>query len=121
MKKIAILGYGTVGKQVYEQIKDKAEVVKILDVRMKGDLFTESIDELLNNDIDTVFECLPNIEIAYDYQRKVLEKGIDLISSNKAIVKKHYGELVGLGMIRIQSNMSQSRKIIPKVKRLRMV
>ena len=80
MKKIAILGYGTVGKQVYEQIKDKAEVVKILDVRMKGDLFTESIDELLNNDIDTVFECLPNIEIAYDYQKKVLEKGIDLIS-----------------------------------------
>ena len=44
MKKIAILGYGTVGKQVYEQIKDKAEVVKILDVRMKGDLFTEGID-----------------------------------------------------------------------------
>ena len=96
MKKIAILGYGTVGKQVYEQIKDKAEVVKILDVRMKGDLFTESIDELLNNDIDTVFECLPNIEIAYDYQKKVLEKGIDLISSNKAIVKKHYWELVKL-------------------------
>ena len=53
MKKIAILGYGTVGKEVYEQIKDKAEVVKILDVRMKGDLFTESIDELLNNGVDS--------------------------------------------------------------------
>lgn len=96
MKKIAILGYGTVGKQVYEQIKDRAEVVKVLDVRMKGDLFTDSIDELLSYDIDTVFECLPNIEVAFDYQKRVLEKGINLISSNKAIVKKHYAELVKL-------------------------
>lgn len=96
MKKIGILGYGTVGKQVYEQIKDKAEVVKILDVRMKGELFTESIDELLAYDIDTVFECLPNIEIAFEYQKKVLQKGIDLISSNKAVVKKYYEELVKL-------------------------
>lgn len=96
MKKVAILGYGVVGKQVYNQIKEKAQVQKILDVATKGDLFTSDIDELLNEDLDVVFECLPNIEAAFTYQKKVLEKGIDLISSNKAIIKKHYAELVNL-------------------------
>ena len=96
MKKVAILGYGVVGKQVYNQIKEKAEVQKILDVATQGELFTSDIDELLNEELDVVFECLPNIEVAFDYQKKVLEKGIDLISSNKALIKKHYKELVSL-------------------------
>lgn len=96
MKKVAILGYGVVGKQVYNQIKEKAQVKKILDVATKGELFTSDIDELLKEELDVVFECLPNIEVAFTYQKKVLEKGIDLISSNKAIIKKHYAELVNL-------------------------
>ena len=86
MKKVAILGYGVVGKQVYNQIKEKAQVKKILDVATKGELFTSDIDELLKEELDVVFECLPNIEVAFTYQKKVLEKGIDLISSNKAII-----------------------------------
>lgn len=92
--KVAILGYGVVGKQLYNQIKDKYEVVKILDNQNSGDLFTSSIDEIIACKPETVVECLPNIPLAYDCQMKVLEAGINLISSNKAIIQTNYRELV---------------------------
>lgn len=94
--KVAILGYGVVGKEVFKQIKDKYEVVKILDNRETGILFTSDIDEIINLKPDTVIECLPNIDVAYTYEVKVLENKINLVSSNKAIVQKHYEELVSL-------------------------
>lgn len=92
--KIAILGYGVVGKKLYELLKDRYEVVKILDNTNTGDPFTTSIDEVISAKPNTVFECLPNIPLAFDCQMKVLNAGINLISSNKAIIQSNYKELI---------------------------
>lgn len=94
--KIGLLGYGVVGKGVYEEASKNHEIVKILRRKKDGDLFTDDINDVLNSDIDVMVECLTNTPVAYEYIKKALEKGIRVVSSNKAIVAPHYDELIGL-------------------------
>lgn len=92
--KVGILGFGVVGKKLYELLKNDYEVVKILDNQNKGDLFTENIEDIIALKPDTIFECLPNIPLAFELDLKVLNAGINLISSNKAIIQTNYKTLV---------------------------
>ena len=92
--KVAILGYGTVGKKLYDLLKDKYDVTRILNDQVNDNLFTCSMDDVLKTNPDTIFECLPNIPIAFEYQMQVLNNGINLISSNKAMIQSHYKELI---------------------------
>ena len=78
--KIAILGYGVIGKGVYEIISKTydIEVVKILEKEEKFDktkieLFTNSIENIINNkEIDLVVEVLGGYDFAYNCIKKCL-------------------------------------------------
>lgn len=102
--KIAILGYGIVGKGVYDIVtKNKInfiEVAKIL--RRKGSkkdltIITDNIDEIINDDsIDTVVECLGGLEPARTYVTLAMQHGKNVVTSNKLLLATCYDELVKL-------------------------
>ena len=96
--KIGLLGYGTVGKGVYDLLLNSEHtIVKILDNKDQSiNIITKDFDEVINSDIDTIIECLPNIPVAYEYVAKALNKGINVITSNKALVANHFEELYEL-------------------------
>lgn len=113
MRKIAILGYGTVGKGVYKIIKEKFEnsenteekiiVKKVLLKENKKpqeeikDIFTYNYQEILGDkEIDTLVEVTGAMEEAHIYIKKALSMGKNIISTNKALVAKHLEEYINL-------------------------
>lgn len=113
MRKIAILGYGTVGKGVYKIIKEKFEnsenteekiiVKKILLKENKKpqeeikDIFTYNYQEILGDkEIDTIVEVTGAMEEAHNYIKKALNMKKNIISTNKALVVKHLEEYIDL-------------------------
>lgn len=113
MRKIAILGYGTVGKGVYKIIKEKFEnsenteekiiVKKVLLKENKKpkeeikDIFTYNYQEILEDkEIDTIVEVTGAMEEAHNYIKKALNMKKNIISTNKALVVKHLEEYINL-------------------------
>lgn len=113
MRKIAILGYGTVGKGVYKIIKEKFEnsenteekiiVKKVLLKENKKpqeeikNVFTYDYEEILGDkEIDTIVEVTGAMEEAHTYIKKALSMGKNIISTNKALVAKHLEEYIDL-------------------------
>lgn len=114
MKKIALLGYGTVGSGVYELIeknKDKIQkkynktvslekiLVRSLNRYEKNDhynIFTNNFDEIVSFQPDVVIEVMGGIEPAYTYIKYFLKQGVDVITANKDLIAEHGGELLEL-------------------------
>ncbi len=113
MRKIAILGYGTVGKGVYKIIKEKFEypenieekiiVKKVLLKENKKpqeeikNVFTYNYEEILDDkEIDTIVEVTGAMEEAHNYVKKALNMKKNIISTNKALVAKHLEEYIDL-------------------------
>lgn len=102
--KIAILGYGVIGKGVYEIVskKDDINVVNILEKEEKFDkqkinLFTSNIDEILNNDeIELIVEVLGGYDFAYNCIKKALNAKKHVVTANKEVVAKSIDELTAL-------------------------
>ena len=119
--KIAILGYGTVGKGVYDIVKNLQEAVgsrfydyradyaidsphievkKIL--RRKGSkmelaCMTDNFDEIINDDsIDTVVECIGGLEPAKTYIIEALKHKKNVVTSNKLVLANCYDEFINL-------------------------
>ena len=96
MKKvrIAILGYGVIGKGVFKICleKEEIEVIKIFDYKKNFDkqyvsLFTDNLEDIMNdNNIDIVVEVLGG----YDFAKKAcfltLSKHKHLVTANKEVV-----------------------------------
>ena len=94
--RIGLLGYGVVGKGVYDEASKFHKVVKVLRRHKEGELFTDDINEVIKEKPDVIVECLTNTPVAYEYIKMALEAGIRVVSSNKAIVASHYDELLKL-------------------------
>ncbi|KRK92421.1 homoserine dehydrogenase [Companilactobacillus futsaii] len=94
--KIAILGFGTVGKGVYEIVKkanmqtQNLSVSHILIRKNKNKTMSEMTDEMsdiLNDkDVDVVVEVMGGIEPAHEYILAALNHGKNVITANKAVV-----------------------------------
>lgn len=101
---VAILGFGTVGKGVYEIIKnnniDNIFIKKIL--RREGAVLnlpeeTCDLNSILKDEsIDTVVECIGGDEPAYTYVKKALQNKKNVVTSNKLLLATHYDELITL-------------------------
>ena len=79
--KIAILGYGTIGKGVFEisKFNEKIEVVKILERKEKFDekylnLFTQNIDDIIN---DSEIELVVEVMGGYDFALSCITKALN--------------------------------------------
>lgn len=114
MKRIALLGYGTVGSGVYEvvaknidSVKDKFKVdmsiedILVRNVDKYNDLphaskFKSNFDEILAAEPDIVVEVMGGLHPAYDYIKTCIEKGIHVVTANKDLIAEYGQELQNL-------------------------
>ena len=111
MAKVAVLGYGTVGSGVVEVLDTNAaevaksageavEVKYILDLRdFPGDKHEKQVvhdfDIILNDpEVDVICETMGGLEPAFTFEKKALESGKSVCTSNKELVAAHGPELV---------------------------
>ncbi|MCL2311937.1 MAG: homoserine dehydrogenase [Firmicutes bacterium] len=109
---IAILGYGTVGSGVKEIVNNnyanierwsgkRVNVKKIFvretktELLNSSDIFTSNIEEILNDsEIKIVVESMGGLDPAYDFVKRSLKNGKDVVTPNKALVATHGAELL---------------------------
>lgn len=111
MGNVAVIGYGVVGSGTVELfMKNRESISKkvgmdcdikyILDLRdfpdsPFADRMTKSFDDILNDDeIEVVAEVVGGTTFAYDYTKRLLEKGKSVVTSNKALVAAKGAELL---------------------------
>lgn len=111
MKKVAVLGFGTVGSGVYEMLRVNKEKIKgvsgyeiqvkyVLDIRDFSDredaeIFVKDFNIILNDpEVEIVAEVIGGINPAYAFTRAALEKGKSVVTSNKELVAKKGSELL---------------------------
>lgn len=98
--KIAVLGYGTVGKGVDRIISERVsgvEVSRILELpdRLTDPRMTSDYAEIVeDDDIEVVVECMGGLEPAHTFILDALAKGKSVITSNKAVVAAYFDEFV---------------------------
>ncbi|NJP38308.1 homoserine dehydrogenase [Alkalicoccus luteus] len=109
-RKLGILGFGTVGSGVYESLEKERKRVETLagfftipvvvvkdasKARATGPdtLVTDRLEALFEAEVDTVVEAVTDAEEAYPAVRKLLQKGISVISANKELIARHGEEL----------------------------
>ena len=109
-KKVAILGFGTVGSGVYEMLKSNKEKIKgvcgseitvkyVVDIRDFSDredseIFIKDFGTVLDDpEIGIIAEVIGGVHPAYDFTRAALEKGKSVVTSNKELVAKKGSEL----------------------------
>ncbi|OQB26039.1 MAG: Homoserine dehydrogenase [Firmicutes bacterium ADurb.Bin182] len=104
---IALLGFGTVGRSVYEMLT-AARTPELEQIRIKKILVRRDIPGierfavrdfsyiLLDPSIDTVVEVMGGYSPAYDYVKKALLCGKNVVTANKAMLARFYGEITEL-------------------------
>lgn len=102
--RIAILGYGTVGRGVDGIIRSSVpdiEVARILELpdRLTDARMTSNYDDIVNDPaIDLVVECMGGIEPAHTFIARALASGKHVVTSNKAVVAAHFAEFASLSV-----------------------
>ena len=111
MVKVAIMGFGTVGSGVYEVLRNNRksimektgkdiDVKYILDIRdfpdhPEKELFTKNFDDILNdNEVSIVAEVMGGLKPAYDFTKRALQAGKNVVTSNKELVATYGDELM---------------------------
>ena len=100
--KIGLLGFGVVGRGVYDITADMediqvAKVVCLEDVQLPDAEVTKDFQSVLNDEtIDTVVEAMGGLHPAYEFVRAAIEAGKNIVTSNKALVCSFYDELLPL-------------------------
>src|ERR1700730_15249171 len=105
--KVAIAGFGTVGRSVAKLLCQEAsetfELTHIFNrgiARKKVDWvpasvrWTESINEVLSSDIDILVELAGGVKPAGDWIRKALRAGKSVVTANKQLIAESGPELV---------------------------
>lgn len=110
---IAILGFGTVGSGTYNILAERKERIKEeygVDITVKAiyvrnpkkaiangapqELVTSNFDDIItNSSIDIVAECIGGIEPAKTFLIESLKAGKNIVTANKELFAKHWGEL----------------------------
>ena len=111
MKKIAVLGYGTVGsgtvevfygnKEAFERkAGQELDIKYILEIRdcpdeRYRDKFTKNFDDIINDpEVAIVVEVIGGIKYSYGYVKAALEAGKSVVTSNKELVAAKGAELL---------------------------
>lgn len=100
--KIGLLGFGTVGKGVYDIVAQRPDmaVSQVLcrrELTLDDAKVTHSMQTILEDEsIDTVVEVMGGLHPAYEYVRDAMASGKHVITANKALVATHYEELLAL-------------------------
>lgn len=102
--KIAVLGYGTVGRGVVTIVEGRArgvEVEKILDLpkNCTQPRMTPNYDEIVDDpSIEVVVECMGGLEPAHTFICRALRARKSVVTSNKAVVAEFFDEFAALAL-----------------------
>ena len=97
--RIGLLGFGTVGKGVYETISSREDmtVTKVLcrrDLELSDAVVTHDFANILEDEtIDTVVEAIGGLHPAYEYVRSAILAGKNVATANKALIATYYDDL----------------------------
>jgi homoserine dehydrogenase len=107
--KIAIAGFGTVGRSVVKLLSQEANDAfelthifnrnvsrKRVDWAPSSVIWTESIDEVLSSDADVLVELAGGVKPAGDWIRRALESGKSVVTANKQLIAESGPELAEL-------------------------
>ena len=100
--RIGLLGFGTVGKGVYEltAARDDMRVGRVLcrrELTLPDAEVTHDFNDILTDEtIDTVVEAIGGLHPAFDYVKAALENGKHVVTANKAMVATFYDILLPL-------------------------
>lgn len=100
--RIGLLGFGVVGRGVYDLTAEReditvAKVVCLEDISLPDAEVTKDFQSVLNDStIDTVVEAMGGLHPAYEFVRAAMEAGKNIVTSNKALVATFYDELIPL-------------------------
>lgn len=100
--RIGLLGFGTVGKGVYELTSPRQdmEVVRVLcrrELSLPDVEVTHNFEDILRDDsIDTVVEAIGGLHPAWEYVRAAILAGKNVVTANKALVATYYDDLLPL-------------------------
>ncbi len=98
--KIGLLGFGTVGRGVYELTSSRQDmqVVRILcrrDLTLPDVLVTHDFQDILQDPtIDTVVEAIGGLHPAWEYVSAAIQAGKHVVTANKALVATYYDQLL---------------------------
>ena len=99
---IGLLGFGVVGRGVYEITSSRPDmqvtkVVCLEDVSLPDAEVTKDFQSVLNDpSIDTIVEAMGGLHPAYEFVRACIEAGKNIVTSNKALVATFYDDLLPL-------------------------
>ncbi len=110
-KNVAVIGYGVVGsgtvelfmknrESINKKIGRECDIKYILDIRdfpdsPFADRIVHDFETILNDDeIEVVAEVVGGTTFAYDYTKRLLQKGKSVVTSNKALVAAKGAELL---------------------------
>ena len=113
VSKIAIIGFGVVGSGTVELFYKNKELIekrsgrkmdikRICDLREFpgspfADKFTKNFNDILEDpEISVAAEMIGGKTLAYDYTKKLLSRGVSVVTSNKELVATHGAELIKL-------------------------
>ena len=100
--KIGLLGFGVVGRGVYDLTAERedmqvAKVVCLEEVNLPDAEVTKDFQSVLNDEtIDTVVEAMGGLHPAYEFVKAAIEAGKNIVTSNKALVATFYDQLIPL-------------------------
>ncbi len=99
---IGLLGFGVVGKGVYEITKQREDmqvthVLCLEDIQLPDARVAKDFREIIEDDaVDTVVEAMGGLHPAYEFVKAAIEAGKNVVTSNKALVCTFYDELIPL-------------------------
>ena len=102
MMNIALLGFGVVGRGVYELAASHPELhIKYVlcrkDLTLPDAQVTHDFEDIVNDpEIDTVIEVMGGLHPAWEYVRQSIQAGKHVITANKAMAAEFYDELIPL-------------------------
>jgi len=102
MLKIGLLGFGTVGRSIAEQLAERDCGIELRHILRRpgkagGPLMTEHFAEIINDpEVDVVVDVLAGIEPSCTYIREALLAGKAVVTANKAALAANYEELLGI-------------------------
>ena len=100
--KIGLLGFGVVGRGVYDLTASRedmsvAKVVCLEDITLPDAEVTKDFQSVLADEtIDTIVEAMGGLHPAYEFVKASIEAGKNIVTSNKALVATFYDELIPL-------------------------
>lgn len=106
-RRIAILGFGTVGKSVARILSEG----KVADLQLsqvfnrnverkrvpwvnRDVQWTENVDDVLDSDVDFVVEVVGGVDPAKQWVKAILESGRSVVTANKQLIARHGAELL---------------------------